>query len=242
MDRLYWRIERLIMEKNRETFMKECWDQYLATQDIQFLIDAVEEAPFFGQKEMAMEISRQLKTSVTHKYFKDVKNSLDATNRTLEEKDEEKTAKEFITVLEKISNYFGNKSQTINLEPLLRLGAEIANISNGVKQEFIKSHRIGKGQSPPKNIHNHMKKAAITALTEIIMLSDEFKKPAKAREKLNVLSGIPITKLKDARDQYLGNRLDEAASNECEKWINMAKNSNEYDREGFIRVLLGKIK
>ena len=74
------------------------------------------------------------------------------------------------------------------------------------------------------------------------MLSDEFKKPAKAREKLNVLSGIPITKLKDARDQYLGNRLDEAASNECEKWINMARNSDEYDREGFIRVLLRKIK
>ena len=41
--------------------MKECWGQYLATQDIQFLIDAVEEAPFFGQKEMAMEISRLLK-------------------------------------------------------------------------------------------------------------------------------------------------------------------------------------
>ena len=49
------------MEKNRETIMKECWGQYLATQDIQFLIDAVEEAPFFGQKEMAMEISRLLK-------------------------------------------------------------------------------------------------------------------------------------------------------------------------------------
>ena len=49
------------MEKNREAFMRECWDQYLATQDIQFLIDAVEEAPFFGQKEMALEIARILR-------------------------------------------------------------------------------------------------------------------------------------------------------------------------------------
>ncbi len=230
------------MQKNREAIMKDCWGQYQATQDIQFLIDAVEEAPFFGQKEMAMEISRHLKASVTHRYFKDVKDSLDAANEALEEMDEEKTAKEFITVLEKISSYFGNKSETINLKPLLMLGAEIANISDGVEPKFIKSHRLGKGSSPPINIHNHMKKAAITALTEIIMFSEEFKKPSKAREKLSALSGIPTKKLKNARDQYLGNRLDEKASIECEKWINLARNSDDSDREGFIRILLEKIK
>ena len=230
------------MQKNREAIMKDCWGQYQATQDIQFLIDAVEEAPFFGQKEMAMEISRHLKASVTHRYFKDVKDSLDAANEALEEMDEEKTAKEFITVLEKISSYFGNKSATINLNPLLRLGAEIANIASGVEPRFIKSHRLGKGSSPPINIHNHMKKAAITALTEIIMFSEEFKTPSKARKKLSVLSGISGAELKNARDQYLGNRLDEKASIECEKWINLARNSDDSDREGFIRILLEKIK
>ena len=79
------------MEKaNKEKFMSEIWKKYNATKDVEFLAKACEEAPFFGQKEMAMEISRHLKTSVTHKYFKDVKNSLDATNRALEEIDEEK--------------------------------------------------------------------------------------------------------------------------------------------------------
>ena len=230
------------MQKNREAIMKDCWEQYQASQDTQFLIDAVEEAPFFGQKEMAMEISRHLKTSVTHRYFKDVKDSLDATNTALAGIDEEKIAKEFITVLEKISSYFGNKSETINLEPLLMLGAEIANIANGVEPKFIKSHRLGKGSSPPINIHNHMKKATITALTEIIMLSKEFRTPSKARKKLSVLSGISGAELKNARDQYLGNRLDEKASIECEKWINLARNSDDSDREGFIRILLEKIK
>ena len=87
-----------------------------------------------------------------------------------------------------------------------------------------------------------MKKAAITALTEIIMFSEEFKKPSKAREKLSVLSGIPTKKLKNARDQYLGNRLDEKASIECEKWINLARDSDDSYREGLIRILLEKIK
>ena len=51
------------MEKvGREKFMVEIWKQYNATKDIEFLAKACEEAPFFGQKEMAFEIARILRS------------------------------------------------------------------------------------------------------------------------------------------------------------------------------------
>ena len=51
------------MEKvDREKFMIEIWKQYNATKDIEFLAKACEEAPFFGQKEMAFEIARILRS------------------------------------------------------------------------------------------------------------------------------------------------------------------------------------
>ena len=51
------------MEKvDREKFMVEIWKQYIATKDIEFLAKACEEAPFFGQKEMAFEIARILRS------------------------------------------------------------------------------------------------------------------------------------------------------------------------------------
>ena len=51
------------MEKvDREKFMFEIWKQYNATKDIEFLAKACEEAPFFGQKEMAFEIARILRS------------------------------------------------------------------------------------------------------------------------------------------------------------------------------------
>ena len=51
------------MEKvDREKFMIEIWNQYIATKDIEFLAKACEEAPFFGQKEMAFEIARILRS------------------------------------------------------------------------------------------------------------------------------------------------------------------------------------
>ena len=51
------------MEKvDREKFMVEIWKQYNATKDIEFLARACEEAPFFGQKEMAFEIARILRS------------------------------------------------------------------------------------------------------------------------------------------------------------------------------------
>ncbi len=61
------------VENNIDEFMKECWEKYQATQDIQFLIDAVEEAPFFGQKEMAMEIGRLLRDTKVIQLAKDDK-------------------------------------------------------------------------------------------------------------------------------------------------------------------------
>ena len=51
------------MEKvDREKFMDEIWKQYNATKDIELLAKACEEAPFFGQKEMAFEIARILRS------------------------------------------------------------------------------------------------------------------------------------------------------------------------------------
>ena len=46
----------------KEKFMGEIWKQYNATKDIEFLAKACEEAPFFGQKEMAYEIARILRS------------------------------------------------------------------------------------------------------------------------------------------------------------------------------------
>ena len=46
---------------DREKFMVEIWKQYKATKDFEFLAKACEEAPFFGQKEMALEIARILR-------------------------------------------------------------------------------------------------------------------------------------------------------------------------------------
>ena len=51
------------MEKSdKEQFMSEIWEKYSATKDIEFLAKACEEAPFFGQKEMAFEIARILRS------------------------------------------------------------------------------------------------------------------------------------------------------------------------------------
>ena len=51
------------MEKSdKEKFMREIWKQYLSTKDIEFLAKACEKAPFFGQKEMAFEIARILRS------------------------------------------------------------------------------------------------------------------------------------------------------------------------------------
>ena len=51
------------MEKvDKEKFMAEIWKQYNATNDVEFLAKASEEAPFFGQKEMAFEIARILRS------------------------------------------------------------------------------------------------------------------------------------------------------------------------------------
>ena len=46
----------------KEKFMVEIWKKYNATKDIEFLAKACEEAPFFGQKGMAFEIARILRS------------------------------------------------------------------------------------------------------------------------------------------------------------------------------------
>ena len=52
------------MEKlDKEKFMGEIWKQYTTTKDIELLAQACEEAPFFGQKEMAREIARILRSA-----------------------------------------------------------------------------------------------------------------------------------------------------------------------------------
>ena len=50
------------MEKaGKEKFMSDIWKQYKASKDVEFLAKACEEAPFFGQKELAFEIARILR-------------------------------------------------------------------------------------------------------------------------------------------------------------------------------------
>ena len=54
-------------EFDKENFMSEIWEQYKNTKDIEFLAKACEEAPFFGQEEMALEIARILRMVNTTK-------------------------------------------------------------------------------------------------------------------------------------------------------------------------------
>jgi len=52
------------MEKlDREKFMGEIWKQYNITKDIELLAKSMRRAPFFGQKEMAREIARILRSA-----------------------------------------------------------------------------------------------------------------------------------------------------------------------------------
>ena len=57
-------------KKQQEDFMKDMWDNYKVTNDIEYLARACEEAPFFGQSEMSLEIAtklRQLKSKINLK-------------------------------------------------------------------------------------------------------------------------------------------------------------------------------
>ena len=47
---------------DKEKFMSEIWKRYNETNDMEFLAKACEEAPFFGQNEMAFEIARILRS------------------------------------------------------------------------------------------------------------------------------------------------------------------------------------
>lgn len=44
-----------------EILMQSLWKDYLKTKDINFLAEACEKAPFFGQKEMGKEIAKILR-------------------------------------------------------------------------------------------------------------------------------------------------------------------------------------
>ena len=46
---------------NSEEMMLYLWNKYLNTKDMEYLAEACEKAPFFGQKEMAKEIGRILR-------------------------------------------------------------------------------------------------------------------------------------------------------------------------------------
>ena len=51
------------MEKvDKAKFMSEIWQRYNEKNDMEFLAKACEKAPFFGQKEMAFEIARILRS------------------------------------------------------------------------------------------------------------------------------------------------------------------------------------
>ena len=44
-----------------EKLMSVLWKKYLETKDVKYLAQACEKAPFFGQKQMGIEISKILK-------------------------------------------------------------------------------------------------------------------------------------------------------------------------------------
>ena len=46
---------------DKEIYMKNLWNKYQQTKDLQFLIEACENAPFFGNPEMGKEIASILK-------------------------------------------------------------------------------------------------------------------------------------------------------------------------------------
>ncbi len=48
-------------KENKETFMHQMWKNYKNTNDIEYLAKACENAPFFGQNEMAKEIAKKLR-------------------------------------------------------------------------------------------------------------------------------------------------------------------------------------
>ncbi len=51
------------MEKiDKKKLMGKFWKQYKETKDIEFLAKACEEAPFFGQKDMAFEIAKIIRS------------------------------------------------------------------------------------------------------------------------------------------------------------------------------------
>jgi len=49
-----------------EKLMSDLWKKYLETKDVKYLAEACEKAPFFGQKEMAFEIARILRSVKTN--------------------------------------------------------------------------------------------------------------------------------------------------------------------------------
>lgn len=51
-----------------EENMKSLWNKYLETKDIKYLAEACEKAPFFGQKDMAKEISKILRSKKSDWY------------------------------------------------------------------------------------------------------------------------------------------------------------------------------
>lgn len=46
---------------DKEVYMKNLWNKYQQTKDLKFLIEACENAPFFGNPKMGIEIARILK-------------------------------------------------------------------------------------------------------------------------------------------------------------------------------------
>ena len=47
---------------DKEVYMKNLWNKYQQTKDLKFLIEACENAPFFGNPEMGKKIAKILKT------------------------------------------------------------------------------------------------------------------------------------------------------------------------------------
>ena len=54
---------------DKEIYMKNLWNRYQKTKDLKYLIEACENAPFFGNPKMGLEIAEILKKIHHHQFL-----------------------------------------------------------------------------------------------------------------------------------------------------------------------------
>ena len=220
---------------DREEFMLECWQQYQSTADVSWLIQAVEEAPFFGQREMALEISRRLKWAKSDETRKLNQASEEALVAMRGHSGEEKV-KTSINLLRVVSEFLNKTVNGFDARPITYLIGEITDICRGNNPSFIKSTKKVVGRK--KKIAEHLDQAALSACVMILVETGKFKKTTPAIKYLVQQYGVKFDKIRNALNRYQGHLIDEEVRTEAELWINQAVSSNQTSPENMIDALM----